>query len=541
MKYLLIPSAKFAPDNLPNYGSIPMALYPVNGHTILHHIISNYSSDYQVVVCGFEGLDRLRHHLRHKKYKDVRLVELEGLTDLGGSIRAMLEAIQVTNEDQVTINFADTLIDSNALVGDVIFSISQFENDKKWTYFTQEEGVITSIVDKKEKPDEGTEYQLFVGVINLAHPKDFLDALEARSSIEKPSLFLALQDYSKAHHFEFTHADNWLDLGHPDDYFNSVLSVKAREFNHIAFDKNRGIITKTSKDIAKFNGEIRWFHEIPRQLSYVHPRIFDFDIGEAPFVEMEFYSYPTLLELSLYGDLPKKKWRTIFERILFVLNDFAEYRIKSKQIKPSLYAMYCTKTVERIEALRNNPSLASFFEGEIVVNGKKYRNLSDISKMIDGLVKDNLLNIEEFQVIHGDLCFGNILIDNNFNFIKLIDPRGKFGSFSVYGDSRYELAKLFHSVDGKYDFIIKDLFEVSREGNTINYTFYEKRGFSLYALMKSVFAPLIGKNLREIEIIESLLFFSMIALHGEDTNHQYAMLACALEILNRNVPIEVVE
>lgn len=42
-----------------------------------------------------------------------------------------------------------------------------------------------------------------------------------------------------------------------------------------------------------------------------------------------------------------------------------------------------------------------------------------------------------------------------------MNPRGKFGKYDIYGDPRYELAKLFHSVDGKYDFIIKDLFNIN--------------------------------------------------------------------------------
>ena len=53
----------------------------------------------------------------------------------------------------------------------------------------------------------------------------------------------------------------------------------------------------------------------------------------------------------------------------------------------------------------------------------------------------------EFSVIHGDPCFTNILIEETYNFMRLIDPRGSFGSFDIYGDSRYDLAKIFHSMD----------------------------------------------------------------------------------------------
>ena len=59
------------------------------------------------------------------------------------------------------------------------------------------------------------------------------------------------------------------------------------------------------------------------------------------------------------------------------------------------------------------------------------------------------------------------MVDDNFSFIKVIDPRGKFGTYDIYGDFRYELAKLFHSVDGKYDFIIKDLLVLKKRAKSL--------------------------------------------------------------------------
>ena len=142
---------------------------------------------------------------------------------------------------------------------------------------------------------------------------------------------------------------------------------------------------------------------------------------------------------------------------------------------------------------------------------------------------------------NGDLCFANIMVDENYSFIKVIDPRGKFGDFDVYGDFRYELAKLFHSVDGKYDFIIKDLFKINykSEENEINYSIINRvRTFDLYQTFLDVFKEAIGNNLKKIELIEALLFLTMIPLHNESFEHQLVMLGTGLEILNRVINIE---
>ena len=153
-----------------------------------------------------------------------------------------------------------------------------------------------------------------------------------------------------------------------------------------------------------------------------------------------------------------------------------------------------------------------------------------------------LYEVDTFNIIHGDLCFANIMVDTNLSFIKVIDPRGKFGTYDIYGDFRYELAKLFHSVDGKYDFIIKDLFDVNFDYKRarIDYCIQDqKRDFDLYKVFIDTFKAEIGNSLKQIEMIEALLFLSMIPLHSESIKHQMVMLGTGLEILNRVVNIQV--
>lgn len=538
MVTVIIPSAKCAPDNLPNLGRIPMALYPINGHTILHHIVSYYKTS-SILIAGYEEFTRLSSHLAKEQYKDIRLFQLPDLKDLGYTILQSLNELGIDSDEPVIINFADTLIDNDNLTENCIVYKTPETASKKWTYLSEENGQILSYVDQEEDSFDLNIYKLVVGVFSFAHPLYLKKCLLNNKTEKGYSFFAAIKEYSDKYPFNFIEANHWLDLGHPDEYFNSQISVKAREFNHMSFDKNRGILRKTSDDKTKFKGEIEWYLKLPKKLKYISPRVFDSctDINDL-FIEMEFYSYPTLHEHFLYGSYGKEEWRKIFDKISFVLNDFSNYLVKSDKIVPSLYEMYYTKTIQRFAQLKKNDIFSSFFTGSIVVNGKKYNNLTKIEEKLDDIVKSNLLDVEEFCIIHGDMCFANMLIDDKLNFIKLIDPRGKFGDFDIYGDQRYEIAKLFHSVDGRYDYIIKDLFKVKRIDNTIEYSILDNYKFSLFELMKESFKPVIGSHLKQIEIIEALLFLSMIPLHGENINHQYTMLGTGLDILNRNINIE---
>ena len=59
------------------------------------------------------------------------------------------------------------------------------------------------------------------------------------------------------------------------------------------------------------------------------------------------------------------------------------------------------------------------------------------------------------------------------------------------------------------------------------------RAFDLSNIFIRVFNDDLKNIWREVQLIESLLFFSMIPLHKENINRQYAMLCTAMKILDR--------
>jgi hypothetical protein len=61
---------------------------------------------------------------------------------------------------------------------------------------------------------------------------------------------------------------------------------------------------------------------------------------------------------------------------------------------------------------------------------------------------------------HGDLCFSNIFYSKTNRYLKLIDPRGASNENELYTDPYYDLAKLSHSVLGRYDFVNHGRFEI---------------------------------------------------------------------------------
>lgn len=535
---LLVPSAKIVPNELQNIGKLPAIIYPINDRTVFSYLYEQYSSSCNVKILCYENSDKV--HKKLKKYSDVKVIDIPEIQDLADTI---LYGLDTSNP--VIINFGDTIVTDNIFENDAdcFYYAEEFVSDK-WTYFDIEHGKLTNIYDKNGLPHSSDRKKLFVGVFYIKDSVFFKKCLE--QSIENNNetispFYVALKLYSESAPLIPYKCSNWFDIGHSDKYYDTKLEVKAREFNHIEIDKNRGLLTKFSSEKEKFLGEIKWYLKLPSDIEYLRPRIFDYSVDyNNPYVCMEYYAYHTVHELFLNSDLDVHKWESIFKRINFICQDMKRYKVSDNNIKSSLEEMYLNKTLQRFKKLNKSDNFKKFFTSPIIVNGVMYQSLNNIVELLKMAIPEELYDVREFNIIHGDLCFANMMIDNNFSFIKVIDPRGKFGSFDIYGDFRYELAKLFHSVDGKYDYIIKDLFFLSYNEleSKIDFTIQDKdRDFDLFKVFKEVFKEDIGTDIKKIELIESLLFLSMIPLHSESFDHQLVMLGTGLEILNRVVNI----
>lgn len=539
---VIVPSAKLIASELQSIGKIPPIIYPINQNISFDFFKLKYDNlAAEMDIICFEGVDKVRERLAtYKLSAKLNLITLERLEDLGYSILQGL----TDKDNEVIIHFADTIImDSLPFDAQDFFCYSQEYINDTWTFYDMHDGQITAVNDKvAPKPPfigDAGKCNFFIGVFKFSDGAYFKKCLEnvlAKRSADTDSFYSALMRYSKTRQFSAYAVKEWFDIGHAQLYFKTRMHVESRTFNHIDIDQDRGILKKTSTDTEKFIGEIKWYLKLPTDLEYVSPRIFDYALHyNRPYVCMEYYSYRTLHELFLYGDLTAEQWGKIFKKIKFVLEDFSRYKLHDEHLTDSLRAMYLEKTLSRLNRLKSQAEFQSLFNRPICINGYSYPPLDEVTQILAEIVPRLLCNVENFSIIHGDFCFPNVMIDTNLDFIKLIDPRGKFGRYDIYGDPRYEFAKLLHSIEGKYDYIIKDLFDLELQGeNHFRFKILESaRAFDLTEIFIRVFNDDLKDRLGEIRLIESLLFLSMVPLHKENINRQYAMLCTAMKILHR--------
>ena len=545
MKALLIPSALLVPPDMRNkFGELPTALFPLGNKTMIERLYDKYKDIVDVIYIVVKRKQLLINDYINSKKLPIRIIELDELRDLGYTIQYGMEFIlgQEPLIDYIYVNFADFLLDEHVPINNHnFFYYASGMSTDEWTYFKDNNGIITDILDKcplSENHQISNFSGIFVGLFGFTNPHYFLELLKQYSNVhsDMDTFYQAIFTYSQEYPFTILHSQNWFDVGHSDNYSKATTSVAARSFNSIEIDEQRGILKKRSENKEKLVNEIRWYLRIPNKLQYLLPRVYDYSLDLTdPYVSMEYYGYHTLHESLVFGDLPLVKWQAIFQKLLFAINDMGKFTVTGERIQfeAALRDIYLQKTFDRLDMMRNESDFHSFFENTITINGKEYRSLNEYLKMLPQLIEKLVVYTftGQFNIIHGDLCFANILIEDTYDFIRVIDPRGKFGTFDIYGDGRYELAKLMHTLEGKYDFIIEDMFDIDVIGNTIEYHVH-KQIDNITNVFLDVFRESID-NIQAVRLIEATLFLSMIPLHSDYKQRQFAMLATGVMLLEQ--------
>lgn len=318
--------------------------------------------------------------------------------------------------------------------------------------------------------------------------------------------------------------------------------------------KLRRVVRKeaSGRGKKKLHNEINWLLGLPENLQAYFPKVSDYYLGDDNlWCEMPFYDRPSLRKLLMTGEYDAGDACSFLARVF----DFMFENIYSREIRPAPPGWIIDKHLSRlhkrlIQSLRQSKSLARLIEAEIIViNGRNYRNIPDLSLEISR--RSSLLEAlapAQLRMVHGDLHFQNILVgpmENDTPFL-LIDPRGEMSGSDLF----YDLGKIYHSVNGMYDFLHTDQFELSmdstRGGKNIaaNLTFTNKQALHSYIAIGEALPDLLQKyylicndknSLMKSLFAEAMHFCSVMPFHlqgdGQD-QRAAAMYLTGVKLLN---------
>lgn len=374
---------------------------------------------------------------------------------------------------------------------------------------------------------------VFSGFFRFENPLYFMKLLVE----SKDNFTEAVRSYYTTSKYDLNSSGEWLDFGHINNFYHARSKLTTqRAFNSLKIDKNT--VTKSSEEHPlKIFAEGSWLSNIPQELRLHTPALLDLskNQGFSSYTIEYLYSLP-LSDLMVFGNLSVGSWTSIFKNVSSLLYKFNEYKPSSPESSRILKMdLYLSKTLDRLSIYeKQSNTLTSKKQFQLADKDNSY-TLEQIA--VDTSKYINNVSTEDLAIIHGDFCFSNILFDSRAELIKCIDPRGLTidNQISIYGDRRYDLAKLYHSVIGKYDLIIASHFELNSK--TIADT--ELLDFKILSNSYSVDIEKLFKNNillqsgyceKEILAITIHLFLSMLPLHFDNPLRQKAFIANALRL-----------
>jgi dTDP-glucose pyrophosphorylase len=510
------------------------AMIPVSGKPVIGWILDDLltKKKNQVTIVLQEHDYHLKKFIQrsYDKRMNISIASLrQSMTILESLLKGILHN---PAKEFVRIILGDTLIrDTFDSKKDFVYT-GIVEDSRRWCLVsTDTDNKIVDYIDK-QKTNIQPKIAL-AGYYHLMHGVFLQKCLKKAIDEGKKQISDVLKYYSIKYPIEIRNANEWYDFGHIEklmDARNRLL--QHRYFNSLHIDPVLSTITKISEKNEKLEDELNWYFQIPDALKILTPRIVKYSNSDNKVkIVSEYYGYPTMAELYVYGDLQIDYWIMIIKSILGIHKQFQQY---SGELEAHFVEkMYLTKTLDRFYELSHQDK----YWGNLLAletinfNGSILRNFNALKDPFICKVK-TIIESSRICAIHGDLCFSNILFDINNWIIRLIDPRGSFGQRGIYGDPRYDIAKLRHSISGFYDFIMADMFYI--EKTTDGFTGYIYSNDNCNKIADEFDKMLCEQkyNIDEIIFIEGILFISMAALHKDHPDRQLLMYLTGLKLLN---------
>ena len=348
----------------------------------------------------------------------------------------------------------------------------------------------------------------------------------------------AIQRYRRILPLQFYKVERWHDCGYINTFFNSRAKITTqRSFNSLVIKDDT--VTKTSVNNQKIHAEAQWYADLPTPLKRFTPQLIDYgmrDDGQTAYYCLEYLPLLPLNELFVHGRNPLAFWKNIFALLERYLELSSRCKNFSDTEKPKIQ-----RASEHLYREKSRSRLAQFAKDShfdihqnVHYDGVDLGTVNDISE----ICIEKAINLPCIHaVLHGDLCFSNILYDARGQRIKIIDPRGmdEAGTITNLGNQTYDVAKLAHSVIGLYDFIIAGRYRLTKNGTdfSLNFELDDTTQAIQHAFMTDFFKQQIP--LTRVMPAVVLLFLSMLPLHSDRPDRQDAMLANALRLYKEYV------
>lgn len=519
---LLILSARPVGEDIAHcYGKLPPSFLPLGSDRLFTRqaALGRGEPVAMTVPEGFEVASTDRAEIERL---GIRLLPQDPSLSLTDALRDAVG--RAAPDGPLRLVYGDTLIRLDEEPEGDFVAVQETSANYDWAYVTPEAFSDTP-------PDDFLHRRVVCGYYRFDDP-----ALLARSC-EAGGIVEALNAYDRERPMARVEVPDWYDLGHLSMYYQSKKSMMVkRSFNDVSVEEHS--LVKRSADTPKMRAEAHWYETLPTALQVNAPRYLgrverDHMAGYA----IEYLYQPLVSELAVFGALPLTSWLEILSACLDFVDECRTIRPaeQSPEASPGFASaffdqMIVGKTRDRLDAYLADSELSE--ADELTINGARLPPIGRVAEALIAAVPATTPGHVRFW--HGDLFFGNLFYDFTARRIMAIDPRGLMpdGMLCAYGDWRYDVAKLSHSVIGRYDQIILGRASLERSSArewTLSLPSWP-HGERLAEVFLAQASERYGLDRDELTALTALMFLSMLPLHADQPALQRQMLANGLRL-----------
>ena len=302
-------------------------------------------------------------------------------------------------------------------------------------------------------------------------------------------------------------------------YFNSLQGTEYR-------------LRKSSTNKKKIKSEYQYYHLLPENMQPWFVMPFDYrEDEETASYAMERLHMTDIAIKWVHGSIKIDEFADLMDMYFYFFNERSTKEVSKAEYDKISKSLYVDKVEERIEDLKKLPEFGRI--ANLLENNATLKSIDDIYAWYLNL-KEKVEKRVDYPTVsaigHGDPCFANAMYNRSTRTLKFIDPKGALCEEDLWTNPYYDIAKLSHSVCGRYDFFNNAMFDITID-DTFNYLLTIPFDNTEY---KAVFRNKVEENgfdYWSVRLYEASLFLSMLPLHIDYPHKVFGFILNAVNIL----------
>lgn len=321
-----------------------------------------------------------------------------------------------------------------------------------------------------------------------------------------------------------------VDIGIIGNFIQCITgNFDSRYFNSLK--GNEYTIVKSSSNKKKIKAEYSFYHLLPEDMKFWFVMPFDYkEEQNSASYTMERLHMTDLAIKWVHGSMDENEFEELMDKYFYFFECRHSRACSSADYKVAADNLYIDKVNERIDCLKK---LQEYKKIETLLSDVEDCQLDTLVKKYYALKQKIESRTEykpEFVIGHGDPCFANAMYNKSTKTLKFIDPKGALTEAELWTNPYYDVAKLSHSVCGRYDFFNNGLFDIKIDTN-FDYLLEIPFDNSKYI---EIFRKKAEENRFDywtIRIYEASLFLSMLPLHIDNPHKVFGFILNVRNIL----------